>query len=496
MRISRMAIAVALGAFALHLLTNGQYGFHRDELATLDDARRLAWGYVAYPPMTPFFGRLSLALFGLSVGGARFFPALTQSAVILLAALIARDFGGGRRAQAIAAAAVAIAPVALIAGALLQYVAFDYLCWMLTAWCVARLLRSGDPRWWLGIGAGVGAGMMAKYSMAFLVAGIAGGCLLTPARRYLRSHWLWLGAVLAVLIVLPNLLWQARHDFVSLEFLRSIHARDVRIGRTSGFLPEQLYVPACLLTVPLWVTGAVWLFRGKEGRPFRMMGWMVAIPFLLFVIAQGRSYYTAPAISILLAAGATWWERRLAAMPPARERISNAAGWFTLAAGAACSILIAIPLAPVNSTVWKMADSITSNWREQIGWPDLVARVAAIRDGLPAAERASAGILASNYGEAGAIDLYGPAYGLPHAISGTNSYWFRGFGESPPRTLIVLGLSRSFVGRTFGACTLAGRNGNSFGVRNEESEDHPDIFICRDLPMGWPAFWRRFRSFS
>src|SRR5262245_1685558 len=149
-------ILSALSVVALHTATNGQYGFHRDELATLDDARYLAWGYVAYPPLTPFLAWLALELFGPSLTGLRFFSALAQSLAMVLAGLMARELGGSRPGQLLSAVAVAIAPISLTQGALFQYVSFDYLWWVLLAYLVIRLLKSEDPRWWLGIGAVIG----------------------------------------------------------------------------------------------------------------------------------------------------------------------------------------------------------------------------------------------------------------------------------------------------------------------------------------------------
>jgi len=219
-------LLLALARVLLHTLTNGQYGFHRDELATLDDARYLAWGYVAYPPLTPAVARVALELFGPSLPGLRLFAALAQGATMVLAGLMARELGGGRWAQIVASLAVAIAPISLLMGALFQYVAFDYLWWTVVAYCAIRLLRSEDPRWWLGIGAAIGLGMLTKYTMAFCSIGLVAGVLLTSSRRYLASRWAWGGAALALLVVLPNLLWQAQHGFVSLEFLGAIHARE------------------------------------------------------------------------------------------------------------------------------------------------------------------------------------------------------------------------------------------------------------------------------
>src|SRR5829696_5567106 len=201
-------LALSLLRVLLHTFTNGQYGFHRDELATLDDARHLAWGYVAYPPLTPAVARVAVELFGPSLPGVRLFAALAQGAAMLLAGQMARELGGGRWAQVVASLAVAIAPLSLIQGALLQYAGFDYLWWVVVAYCVIRLQRTENPRWWLGIGAAIGLGMLTKYTMAFCVAGLVAGVLLTNARRYLASGWLWGGAALALLLALPNLLWQ------------------------------------------------------------------------------------------------------------------------------------------------------------------------------------------------------------------------------------------------------------------------------------------------
>lgn len=180
-------IYMALGTVILHAIVGNRYGFHRDELATLDDARHLAWGYPAYPPVTPIFGRISLILFGTSLAGFRFFASVAHGATVVLAGLMARDLGGKRNAQFLAGAVCL--PYAIGGGALMQYVSFDFFAWVLTAYFVVRLLKTENPRWWVAIGASIGFGMLAKYAMCFFAAGIAAGLLLTGARRYLKSKW-------------------------------------------------------------------------------------------------------------------------------------------------------------------------------------------------------------------------------------------------------------------------------------------------------------------
>jgi hypothetical protein len=483
---------MALGTVAVHVLTGSRYGFQRDELATLDDARHLAWGYVAYPPVTPFFGRLSLLMFGTSLAGFRFFAAVAEAVALALTGLMARELGGNRPAQIIAAAAAV--PFCLGGGALMQYVSFDYLCWVSTAYFVLRLLKSDDPRWWIAIGSAIGLGMLSKYTMAFLVAGLTAGVLLTDARRYLTSKWLWLGIAAAIVIFLPNFLWQTQHGFVSLDFLRNIHARDVRIGRARYFLPEQLELT--LLAFPLWLAGLYFYFFASAGRRFRTLGWMYVVPLLLFVIARGRAYYLAAAYPMLYAAGAVHFEQWLAARHRPFAGALRAIVCTALLADMFIAAAITLPIAPVNSTWWKTAVKLNEDFPEEIGWPELVETVAKIRDSLPPEDRARLGILGTNYGEAGAINLYGPRYGLPTAISGVNSFWQRGYGNPPPETVIVIGLPRGYLESKFAACEVAGHTWNHFGIANEETRDHPDIYVCRHLRETWPEFWNSFRYFG
>ena len=484
-------IVLALALFTLHVFTNGQYGFHRDELELLDNARHLDWGFVNYPPLAPLIARIGLALFGSSLVGARLFAALALSIAMLLAGLMARELGGSRTAQLVAALAAAIAPIALVGGALLTYSDFDALWWALIAYLTIRLLKSDDPRWWLGIGAAFGLGLMTKYTILVLAAGVAGGVVLTRARRHLLSPWLWAGAAVALLIFLPNLIWQMQHDFISLEFLSAIHARDVRIGRTAGFFSEQFIFCANPVAFPLWIAGLVYHLLLPAGRRFRLLGLMFVIPAALLYALECRSYYLAPAYPMLIAGGAVAWQKWLSGSSSRKLQLVGGIGFAALAAGAAFSAAIALPIAPVNSELWRFTSRTHDLFTEQIGWPELVETVAGIYAALPDGDKARAGILTGNYGEAGAINLYGPAYGLPEAISG-NSYWLRGYGDPPPQALIVL----DFYGSSaFETCELAGRVTNRYGVRNEET-GHSAIYLCRGLRQPWPAFWEGIKSFG
>jgi hypothetical protein len=489
-------VLLALAGVLLHTLTNGRYGFHRDELMALDDARHLAWGYVAYPPLMPFLGRVELELFGISLRGFRFFAAVAQGLVLVTTGLAARGLGGKRLAQLVAAVAASIGGSSLFSGSFMSYTSFDALWWPLVAYFVIRLLESDNPRRWVAIGAAIGMGMMTKYTMAFLVAGVVAGVLLTPVRRHLRSPWLWYGVAVALLVWLPNLLWQIQHHFVSLEFLKSIHARDVAWGRTNGFLLAQLWNGTNPVTLPLWGAGLWYVFIAPVGRRYRMLGWMYVVPLLALLAAKGRAYYLAPAYPMLLAAGAVWGERWVRSLSAPRACTVRQTTWWALAVAGLTAAAVTLPVAPVNSAWWRVADGLNGNFNMQFGYREMVETVAKIRDVLPIEERTRLGILAGDVGEAGAINLYGPAYGLPTAISGMNSYWARGYGNPPPETLIVVGLHRDVLDQSFASCELVGHLANRYGIENSAIDGYADVFLCQHLRQPWPEFWQHFRYYG
>jgi hypothetical protein len=487
-----LLLVIATAIAILHLATNSRYGFHRDELQFLSDARHLDWGFVSYPPMTPFLEHIGLSLFGLSLVGLRLFSVIAQAAVIYLSGLMARDLGGGRLAQVTAALTVALSPLPLFEGTEFQYSSFDFLWWVLIAYFTIRVLRTEDPRWWLGAGAAVGLGLLTKYSIVFFIAGVLGGLAITRARRYFTSGWFWAGIGVACLIFLPNLIWLARHDFISYHFLQHIHVRDVDEGRAKGFFKGQFLLNVNLFATPLWVAGIVFYLRDRR---FSMLAWMYLIPLTLFWIAKGRFYYLSPAYPMLLAMGAVAGERWLTRLRrPARLTIEAVFFTGVAAVGAYVCTLI-IPFAP-GGPLRDFTLRNNGDLREEIGWDELVKTVAGIRDSLPPDQQASLGIIVANYGEQGAIELLGPAYHLPLPISMTNSAWLRGYPVPPPRTLIVLGFREEQANHAFTNCRLAGHNGNSLGIKNEESLYHQNIYVCGPPLKSWPDFWKAYQSYG
>jgi hypothetical protein len=483
---------VALTAAALHMATNGRYGFHRDELQFLSDARHLDWGYVSYPPMTPFLEHILLSIFGLSLVGLRLFSVIAQTLVIIVSALMARDLGGGRLAQVTTALAVALSPLPIFEATEFQYTSFAFLWWVLVAWFTIRLLKSGNPRWWLAIGAALGLGLITKYAIVFYIAGVLVGMAFSPARRYFASRWFWAGVALALLIFLPNLIWLFRHDFISYRFLQHIHTRDVGEGRAAGFLSGQFRACANLFAAPVWLIG---LYAFLRQRRYRMIAFMYIVPLLVFWVDKGRFYYVAEAYPMLLAMGAVTCEGWLARIPRWSQLTIEAVFFAGLFLAGGYFFAGWVPLAS-SGPLRSFALNHSGDLREEIGWDELVTTVAAIRDSLPPDQQASLGVTVANYGEQGAIETLGPAYHLPPPISTTNSAWLRGYPTPQPTTLIVLGLTSDQANRIFTGCRLAGHNGNAEGIHNEESDDHPDIFVCGPPRLPWPELWAQSISFG
>lgn len=484
-----LLLALAGLRFLLHMALNHHYGFHRDELQVLADAHALDWGYVPYPPLLPWLVRVEWMLFGTSLTGLRAVAALAQCLAMLVAGLMAREMGGARLAQLVAALATACMPFALVMSGVFMYSSLDFLWWVLAAWLLLRLVNGGHPRDWLLLGAVFGLGLMTRYTVLVCAAGMGIGILATPLRRHLATPWPWLGAGIALLIFLPNFIWQWQHDFIYLDFVQHIHARDVRWGRTRDYYAEQLYANASVFTLPLWLGGLAALAFSRALRPYRILAIVYVAALALYALTDSRGYYLAPAYPMLLAAGAVALESWLANLPRRTARIAQIATGILLLLAGSTSAVVALPFAPVNSAVWDVSRRLHETFAEQIGWRQYMEQLAAIYHALPEDERAQTAIFANNYGEAGAVQLYGPALGLPRALSRTNTDWYRGRNANAPQTVIVLGDDSEGIAKAPATCTLAGRFTNREGVSNEESRLNPEIFICRQLRVPWSQFW-------
>ena len=480
----RIVGGIALAVLALHLATNALYGFQRDELYYLDSARHLAWGFVDYPPVTPAIGRLSLLLFGpTNVWGLRLWPSLAGAVMVVLSAQIAYELGGGRTARILAAIAAGASPVLLGANWLFQTVTFDQLTWLVCVWVTARLVRTGDRRLWLALGAAVGIGLETKYTIVALIAGLMVAVAVTPLRRHLRTPWPWLGLSVAGLIILPNVVWQIANGWPSVAFtLAHPVAQSGDFGPLS-FLSEQLALIGPL-AIPLWVAGFSWLLSGRG----RALGVAAVVAFVVFLLV-GKGYYIGPLHPVLLAAGAcaveSWTQQR--------RRWLRTTTAVALVVQAVMLAPIAIPLFPESIMARSALPSIRTDFADTVGWQDLVAQVAALFDRMPASERSRTVILTDNYGEAGAVNAYGKAIGLPTAVSGelTYYYWKPARMSGP---VIAVGIDVGFLSTLFNDCATVGTVSNSYGLNNQEFG--APIVVCAQRKLPLDQLWPRLKSFE
>ncbi len=287
-------------------------------------------------------------------------------------------------------------------------------------------------------------------------------------------------------------MWQAKHGFISYRFLQSIHLRDVGLGRANGFVLKQFFVCTNFYATPLWTAGLWFSLRTVRYRP---LAWMYLVPLTFFYFAHGLFYYLAPAYPVLIATGAATAEQWVLRLPLRWRRVNLSVFFFGLTATGVYSAVLILPLSP-SGFLMHFALEHNDALREEIGWDELVSTVAGIRDSLAPVQQASVGVVVGNYGEQGALELMGPAYQLPMPISMTNSAWLRGYSQAPPMTLIVVGFSREAADRAFTSCRLVGQNRNRYGIQNEESQQHPDLFVCGSPRLPWPEFWKRYQNFG
>jgi len=489
---------IAAAAVAVEMAVSARYGYVRDELYFLSAGQHLAFGYVDQPPLTPLLARITAALTGGTLAGFRVLPALSLAALVVMTAAMSRRLGAGRTGQLLAALAAATCAEYLGAMHELTTTTPDFVFWAATLLLVMRLLASQDPRWWLAVGGCAGLGAEAKWNLGFLVAGLAAGFLLTDARRLLRSRYLLIGALVAAALAAPDVIWQAAHGWPGLEVFRVLqtavwHNRAV-------YWPAQVFYTGVVLT-PVWVAGAVWSLRSAAARPSRPVAIAcVAVIALQFVLG-GKAYYPGAAFTFLLAAGCVPLERRLAARAarPARaaqrRRIAPAvAAGAAMVAGAVLSAPVALPVLPARALHAVPLQKINYDLAETIAWPKLVALVAREYDARPDGPRRHTAILAGNYGEAGAIDRYGPGAGLPQAYSGANNFWLWGPPPAGDTAAIAVSVDPALLRREFAHVRRVATFWNGLGV--DDDEQGAPVYLATGLKSSWAQAWPSFRAYG
>jgi Dolichyl-phosphate-mannose-protein mannosyltransferase len=500
-----VVLAIALAKLLLHCYFNNRYGYFRDEFDYLACGEHLAWGYVDQPPLIPFLARISRVVLGDSLRSIRFLPALASSVLVVQTAVLARELGGRRFALLLSAVTILIAPQFLSNGSLLGTNCLEPNLWMGCAYFAILAIKRNQPRYWLWFGAVAGLGMQEKYSIAVFGFGIVIGLLLTEQRRVFTNKWIWLGGLVAFAIFLPNLIWNIHYHWPFVDLMRNIKAegRDVVLPPLQFFLQQTLLVLP--LSAPVWIAGLLALLFPEPMKPYRFLGWSYLIAYTVFFVLHGKNYYLAPVYPMLLAAGAVVIEAYFE--QPRRAWLKPALVVILLAGGAHLAPVTVPMLSPDNFITYMKhlpitlphmehshAAAILPQWyADQFGWQEIVAETAQAWSHIPVEERGDCGIFAQDYGQAGAIDFFGPGYGLPHALSGHQTYFLWGPRGYSGNCLIVVGDRKERLEELFEHVEYVGASAdNSYALEREIP-----VFICKRAKFGTLAqLWPKLKKWS
>jgi 4-amino-4-deoxy-L-arabinose transferase-like glycosyltransferase len=475
------AIVGALVALklALHLLTSAitPYGFHRDEFLYLAMGRHLSLWRMDFPPGIALLAEIVRGSFGDSLFAIRLVPALAGCALVVLAALIARELGGGRFAQGLAALAVVCNTLFLRASSLFQPVVLDQVAWTLGLFALARLGRTRDERWWLVLGIAGGLGLLVKFSVLFFGFAVLVGLLLTRERAALATRWPWLALLVAVAIGSPGIVGQLQLGFPVVGQMRDLHDSQLARVTVSEFVAGQLRLGPTTLLALVGLTG---LLVDRAFAPFRLLGWTCAAAFVTLLVLHGKPYYAGPVYPALFGAGAVLLARLR------RPRLAPLLRWAAVALIVLYGGVVLLPLGlpilpPAAMSRYAVAvgatDALRTNrgamaelpqdYADMLGWEEQVRAVALVYARLPPERQREAVLLGANYGEAGALEFYGPRYGLPPVVSPAGSFWHFGPGHRPGRVLVTIGVPADTLRRFYDSVAVAGRVDEPWVVSEE-----------------------------
>lgn len=494
---------IAAVKLLVQLYGDRHYGYFVDELYYLACSDRLDWGYVDQPPLIAVIAKITRVLLGDSLQAIRLFPALAGAATVLLTGLLAREFGGGRFAQALAALSTLVAPGFLAMDHLLSMNAFEPLFWTGCAYTLIRIINTGNQRLWLWFGLLAGIGLQNKHSMLLFGFGVAVGLLLTPERRFFRTPWIWMAGAITFLIFLPNLLWNIHHNFPFLELQENIR----RSGRNVPLPPliflGQLALTVLPLTLPIWMAGLWYYLLSNAGKPFRALGWACLVTMGLIVVLNPRVYYLYPSLPILFASGGVAWGIWLA--HPRLQWVKPSYAALMILVGAIFAPF-AVPVLPVETYIRYSAwmhfqppriemhqlGPLPQLYADQFGWEEMVATVAGVYNNLAPEVRSKTAIFAQNYGQAGAVDLFGAKYGLPKAISGHQNYFFWGPRDYTGESVIVMQGQQGELEKLFSSVEKVARVDHPYSMPYE----HFDVFYCRNLKWPLKDVWPTVKNWN
>jgi Dolichyl-phosphate-mannose-protein mannosyltransferase len=501
----KLAIQIAGNVLAQH----AGYGIFRDELYYLVCGRRLAFGYVDQPPLVALQARLTEMLFGhRTMWSLRLISGMAGAAKVFLTGVLAWTLGGGRKATALAMLGVIAGGVYLGIDGYMSMNSFDPIFWMVCVLALIRIVQVDSPRevrnWWIVFGVSAGLAFENKDSIAFFLIAMLVALLLTPQRRILANRWFVVAVVLVVLVALPNFLWQVQNHFPTLEWLRDVqHSdKDVKLPPVPFFVAQIMTLMPT--TIFLWGAGVVWLLFAKTTRSYRFLGFFYVVFLALMMALHAKDYYLVPAYPVFFAAGAVAlfrWEKGILWR-------NGLLGVYAavLAVGVVIFLPFSVPvLAPQQWRAYAewlhyvpkesenhAATLLPQFFTDRLGWEDLVKQLSNIYNALPDKDRARTGILASNYGQAAAVDVLGAKNGLPPAISGHQSYWLWGpRGYTGEEMIVINDATLDEMNAVYSSCIVVGQRNGVYAMPWERGP----IYLCRGRKTTYPADWNELKRY-
>lgn len=494
---------IAFFYFTLHLLTSTRYGYFRDALYYLACSEHLAFGYVDQPPMIAVLGWITRHTFGMSLPALLFWPALAGASRIVLTAAFARELGAGRFGTVLAATLAATPAVWWIVDHQFAMNAFEPLLWGGLAFVMLRLINTGNAKLWLVFGAIAGIGLQTKYSIIIFASALILGLLLTSRRKVLFTPWILAGGAVAFLIFLPNLIWNIQHDWPFLELMRNIRATGKDVILSPGMYLAQQVLMMNPVTFPFWFGGLLFCFFSRDASKYRALGWAFLITIAFFLITHGKDYYSAPAYVIVFAAGAVGMERVLQTLK--LRAVLKPACFVWLMLGVLPLLPLVLPVLSIDAFLRYQShlpfevpktetsfvgETLPQYYADELPWPGLVAAVARVYHSLTPEEQKRVAIYGNNYGQAAAVDFFGPQYGLPKAISGHQNYYLWGPRHYTGEIVILMGEEESSAREHFESVTVAATLNNPYAYRYENRP----VLLCRGLKWDLQSGWSRVKK--
>jgi len=424
-----IVLVLVVVKLVIHFSTNTNYELHRDALLYYSLGENLAWGYTSVPPLIALISKFSTAIFGNSVFALRFFPAIVGGLSVLVIAKIIKEFNGSILAIVIASLAFILSPAFLRTNTLFQPVAFNQFFWLLSGYLIVKLIHSSNTKIWYLIFIVWGIAFLNKYSIAFFIISFLIGILFTPQRNLLKSKDFFLGGIIGMLIILPNILWQFSNNWPLLHHMSELQKHQLVNVSLLGFVIDQLMMNFPGLII--WITGLIVFLFFKAEKKYRVLAYIYLLTVLIIILLRGKSYYTLGLYTILFAMGGY-----------AVDKYFKTYLRYLIIA---FIIVVSIPMLPLSLPIYsheKLEEYITENnlaeftnrwedgkihklpqdYADMTGWKELSSIVINFYNTLSSAEKKDCIIYAENYGQAGAIKFYGKKYGLPEPISFSDNF--------------------------------------------------------------------------